>query len=55
MDFLFDSKKPKNEGLIPWKDDVSHCTNEFGSLWAWKASRIWNAIKNRKAILVNFF
>lgn len=55
MDFLFDSTKPKNEGLVPWKDDVSHHTSDFRSLWTRKGSRIWNAITDRKAILVNFF
>lgn len=55
MDFLLDSTKPKNEGLVPWKDDVSHHTSDFRWLWTRKGSRIWNAITDRKAILVNFF
>jgi len=29
MDFIFDSTKPQNEGLVPWKDDVSHCTGKI--------------------------
>lgn len=29
MDFIFDSTKPENEGLVPWKDDCSHCTSKI--------------------------